>query len=126
MIRNSVGIITEIISMLDKNSLSGEQVEKNYEFLVEKWGEWIIVGDSNGLFSIRFVDIRKAFFSGLMATFLALGLSCLIIAIIVGKVVFPKLAVYFTDNNQDMVNIATLQTHAEVTKNNRKDKEGWF
>ena len=78
------------------------------------------------MFSIQFIDIRQAFFSGLMITFLTLGIVCLIVAVVAGKIVLPKLAQYYTDNNQSMVDIATLQTHAEVTKNNKKDKEGWF
>lgn len=111
--------------MLDKDKYTGEQLQQNYEYLVNKWGEWTIVGKNAGLFSIQFIDIRQAFFSGLMFTFLTLGIVCLLIAIIAGKILFPKLAQYYTENNQSMVDIATLQTHAEVTKKN-KDKEGWF
>ena len=126
MISNSVGNITEIISMLDKESLTGEQLQENYQYLVDKWGEWTIVGKNAGMFSIQFIDIRQAFFSGLMITFLTLGIICLIISVVAGKIVLPKLAQYYTDNNQSMVDIATLQTHAEVTKKNKKDKEDWF
>ena len=128
MIGNSVGNITDIISLLDKDKHTGEQLEDNYQYLVEKWGEWTIVGKNAGMFSIQFIDIRQAFFSGLMITFLTLGIVCLIISVVVGKIVLPKLAQYFTDNNQSMVDIATLQTHAEVTKNNKKKevKEDWF
>lgn len=125
MIQNSVGNITDIISMLDNDSLTGEQIQENYQYLIDKWGEWTIVGENGGVFSIKFVDIKNAFFSGLMSTFLTLGIVCFVISIICGKILFPKLADYYKDNNQSMVDIATLQTHAEVTKNN-KDKEGWF
>ena len=125
MIKNSVGNVTEIISKLDKNNLTGEQIQENYRYLVEKWGEWTIVGESGNLFSVQFVDLKSAFFSGLMATFMILGIVCLVIAIVVGKIVLPKLIQYYSDNNQNMVNIATLQTHAEVTKK-KKDKEDWF
>ena len=127
MVQNSVGNITEIISLLDKDSLTGDQIQQNYGYLVDKWGEWTIIGENGGLFSIQFVNIQNAFFSGLMATFLTLGIVCLSISIIGGKIVFPKLAQYYTDNNQSMVDIATLQTHAEVTKNKKKEsKEDWF
>ena len=128
MIKNSVGNITEIIRLLDKESLTGEQLQQNYQALVNKWGEWTIVGEFGGAFSIQFVDIRSAFFSGLMVTFLTLAIISFAIAIIVGKILFPKLAEYYTDNNQNMVNIATLQTHAEITKQSKKDKskEDWF
>ena len=127
MVQNSVGNITEIITLLDKDSLTGDQVQQNYQYLVDKWGEWTIVGEDGDMFSIQFVNIQNAFFSGLMATFLTLGIVCLVISIIGGKVIFPKLAQYYTDNNQSMVDIATLQTHAEVTKKNKKGrKEDWF
>ena len=127
MIQNSVGNITEIINMLDKDSLTGEQIQENYQYLVDKWGEWIVVGENGGVLSIQFVNLKNAFFSGLMITFLSLGIICLVISIIGGKVILPKLAQYFTENNQSMVDIATLQTHAEVTKNKKKEsKEDWF
>lgn len=125
MIKNSVGNVTEIISKLDKNNLTGEQIQENYKYLIEKWGEWNIVGESGNFFSVQFVDLRSAFFSGLMATFMILSIVCLVIAIVMGKIILPKLIQYYTDNNQNMVNIATLQTHAEVTKK-KKDKEDWF
>jgi len=125
MIRNSVGNITEIMSLLDDKKLTGEQIQQNYNILVERYGEWTIVGESGGIFSIHFVDIRQAFFSGLMITFLILSIICLAISIVLGKIVFPKLAQYFKDNNQDMVNIATLQTNAEINKKKNK-KEEWF
>ena len=120
MIQNSVGNITEIISMLDKDSLTGDQIQENYKYLTDKWGEWTIVGENGGVFSIQFVNLQNAFFSGLMATFLTLGIVCLVVSIVCGKILFPKLADYYKDNNQSMVDIATLQTHAEVTKNNKK------
>ena len=113
--------------MLDKDSLTGEQIQENYQILVDKWGEWTIVGEHGGVFSVQFVDIKNAFFSGLMVTFLTLGLVCLFISILCGKIIFPKLAQYYTDNNQSMVDIATLPTHAEVTKKQKKEsKEDWF
>ena len=125
MIKNSVGNITEIMNLLDKQNLTGEQIEQNYQHLVEKWGEWVIVGGPGGAFTIKFVDIRNAFFSGLMITFLILSIVSIVLSFILGKIIFPKLSQYYADNNQNMVNIATLQTHAEVTKN-KKNKEDWF
>ena len=126
MIKNSVGNITEIINLLDEDTLTGEQITQNYQYLIEKYGEWVIVGDAGGVFSIQFVNIGNAFFSGLATTFLTLGIICFAISIIVGKIVFPKLAQYYTYNNQNMVNVATLQTHAEITKNKKEKKEEWF
>ena len=51
-----------------------------------------------------------------MITYITLAIICLVIAIVLGKVVFPKLAQLYSDNNQDMVNMATLQTNAEIQK----------
>ena len=127
MIRNSVGNITEIIKLLDRKTLTGDQIQENYQYLIDKWGEWTIVGKSGGAFSIQFVNIQNAFFSGLMATFLTLGICCLVVSIIIGKIILLKLAQYYTDNNQSMVDIATLQTHEKITKTNKKEnKEDWF
>jgi len=86
MVQNSVGNITEIISMLDKDSLTGDQIQENYKYLTDKWGEWTIVGENGGVFSIQFVNLQNAFFSGLMATFLTLGIVCLVVSIVCGKI----------------------------------------
>lgn len=126
MVRNSVGNITEIINLLDKDVLTGEQVEQNYQMLVEKWGKWTIVGKENGIMNVEFIDIRKAFFSGLMITYLVLSIVFLALAIILGKVLFPKLAQYYSDNNQDMVNIATLQTNSEILNQKKEKNKQWF
>jgi len=125
MIKNSVGNITEIIDLLDKKKHSEEMLQKNYQYLVNKWGEWVILGDLNGSITIRFVDIRNALFSKLMVTNLILGIVCLSISLIIGKLLLSKLIKYYSENNQDIVNIATLQTHASIT-NKEKKKEDWF
>ena len=127
MIDNSVGNITEIISLLDGDVYNELELEQNYQMLVEKYGEWTIIGnEGSSIFTVRFIDIRQAFFSGLMMTFLVLSILCLAIAIIVGKIVFPKLAQLYTDNNQDMVNMATLETNAAVNKKKKSKEEEWF
>ena len=125
MLRNSFGNISEIISMLDKKTLTGEELQANYAYLVEKYGEWTIVGKNAGVFSIQFIDIRRAFFSGVMMIYLILSIVCLFLAVILGKILFPKLSAYYNNNNQDMVNIATLQTNAEIIKK-KKSQEEWF
>lgn len=125
MLRNSFGNISEIISMLDKKTLTGEELQANYSYLIEKYGEWTIVGKNAGVFSIQFIDIRKAFFSAVMITYLILSIVCLVLAVTLGKILFPKLSDYYSNNNQDMVNIATLQTNAEITKK-KKSQEEWF
>lgn len=127
MIDNSVGNITEIIGLLDGDIYNEVELEQNYQMLVEKYGEWTIIGNSgSSIFTVRFVDIKQAFFSGFMVTFLILSIFCLAIAIIIGKIVFPKLAQLYSDNNQDMVNIATLETNAAVNKKKKNKEEEWF
>ena len=125
-VKNSWGNITEIISLLDKKKFTGEQLSQNYQFLVEKWGEWVVIGGNGGFVNVRFIDIREAIFSGLMITFIILAVVCLILAIVLGKIIFPKLAQLYSNNNQDMVNIATLQTNAEIRKKNKEKEEEWF
>ena len=126
-ISNSWGNITEIIHLLDKDAFTGEEISQNYQYLIEKWGEWVIIGKNAGMFSVQFVDIRKAFFSGLMITYISLAIISICVAIIIGKILLPKLAQLYSDNNQNMVNMATLQTNSEIQKRNKKDKqEEWF
>lgn len=126
---NSWGNITEIINLLDKDVYTGEEISANYQYLINKYGEWVIIGKNAGNFSVQFVDIRAAFFSGLMITYIISSIVCFIIAIMAGKIILPKIAQFYCDNNQDMVNMATLQTNAEIQKqrNRKKDKEeDWF
>lgn len=127
-IRNSIGNVTEIIQLLDKDVYTRQEIAENYSILVEKWGEWSIIGTNGSLFEVKFIDISNALFSGLMKLYLTFTLISFGIAIIVGKVLFPKLSDYYKDYNQDMVNLATLETQAEVkrmAKKKEKDKE-WF
>ena len=89
-IKNSIGNITEILDLLDKDVYGNEQLALNYEYLVNKWGEWEIIGGGAGL-NIRYVNIGKALFSGLMMVFTSLTAASLCIAIVFGKLVFPLL-----------------------------------
>lgn len=93
--------------------------------LIEKYGEWNIIGVTGSTVTMQFVNIKNALFSGLMITFLSLSIVCFMVAIILGKIIFPKLSILYNENNQDMVNIATLRTNAEITKQKDK-KEEWF
>ena len=124
-IKNSVGNITEIIHLLDKDVYNREQITEHYQMLIEKYGEWNIIGVTGSAVTMQFVNIKNALFSGLMITFLTLSIVCFVVAIILGKIVFPKLSILYSENNQDMVNMATLRTNAEITKSKNK-KEEWF
>lgn len=124
MIQNSVGNITEILRLLDKDVYTGEEIAEHYGQLVEKWGEWEIVGaDSAGLV-IRYVDIRNALFSGLMITYAILTVAALILAVVLGKIVFPQLAKVYTNNNAEMVDVATLKSAQKIDEITAKKE--WF
>ena len=102
--------------MLDKDVYTRQEIAENYRYLVEKWGEWTVIGNDGSAFEVSFVNIGVALFSGLMKTYLILTIISFSTAIIVGKVLFPKLSTYYKDHNQDIVNLATLETQAELKK----------
>ena len=111
-IKNSFGNMAEILDLLDSKKYNGEQIEQNYLFLIDKYGEWVI-GGSNG-FTITFVNVGKALFSGLMITNLILCVLFLVSAYVLGKWALPKISEQILTDNQDMVNMTILK---------QKDKE---
>ena len=127
-IKNSIGNVTEIIQKLDKDTYTRQEISANYQELVEKWGEWTVVGYDGSAFEISFINISKALFSGLMKTYTTLTIVSFGLSIILGKIVFPKLGNYFRDSNQDMVNLATLDTQEIIKEKTKKKSEtgGWF
>lgn len=128
MIKNSIGNVTEILHLLDKDIYTGEQIEENYAYLVQKWGEWEIVGAGTSGLVIRYVDVRNALFSGLMITYTVLTIICIALSIVLGKVLFPQLSKLFSDNNSEMVGIATLKSAAKIDEmsNNKNSTKEWF
>lgn len=122
--------MTEILNLLDKETYNETELVDNYQYLVDKWGEWEIVGGTGGL-SIRYVDVGKALFSGLMITYSCFTVGALCIAIIFGKLVFPLLAKTYKNANEEMVDMATLTSASkieEMSKESKKSKKegGWF
>lgn len=111
-IKNSFGNVAEIIDMLDTKKYTGEELQANYQFLVEKYGEWLIGNGGSG-FQITFVNIGHALFSGLMITDCVLCVLFLISAYVIGKWLFPKLSAQILLENQDMVNLTILKDHEE-------------
>ena len=111
-IKNSFGNVAEIIDMLDTKKYTGEELQANYQFLVEKYGEWVI-GNGGAGFQITFVNIGHALFSGLMITDCVLCVLFLISAYVIGKWLFPKLSAQILLENQDMVNLTILKDHEE-------------
>ena len=123
MANNSIGNVTEILDMLNADKYSGEQIEENYKYLIDKWGEWEMIGaDSSGLV-IRYVNIGNALFSGLMMIHATFMFISFVLSIVLGKVIFPLLAKHFTNINEEMVDIATLQSASKIDKISRKE---WF
>lgn len=129
-IRYSVGNVVEINKLLSVDSEIERQ--SNYDVLVEKWGKWYIVGDGRGVMDISFINIPKALFSGLMITFTTLTLIFLLLAVIIGKIILPMMAKTYTESNNELVDIATLNTLEQVNEisgkkeKNKKPKKEWF
>lgn len=113
-VRNSFGNIAEICNLLDNSKWTGEQLEQNYSYLIGKYGEWVIGNGGSG-FTITFVNIGKALFSGLMITNCVLCVVFFVSAYVLGKWLLPKISAQILIDNQDMVNLTILQ--------NQKDKE---
>ena len=113
-IKNSFGNVAEIINMLDTKKYTGEELQANYQFLVERYGEWVI-GNGGAGFQITFVNIGHALFSGLMITNCILSVVFLVSAYVLGKWLLPKISAQILIDNQDMVNLVVLK--------NQKGKE---
>ena len=111
-IRNSFGNIAEICDLLDNSKWTGEQLQQNYEFLIEKYGEWVIGNGGNG-FTITFVNIGKALFSGLMITNFILSIVFFVSSFLLGKWILPKVSAQILIDNQDMVNLTVLRQNKE-------------
>ena len=111
-IKNSFGNVAEIINMLDTKKYTGEELQANYQFLVEKYGEWVI-GNGGAGFQITFVNIGHALFSGLMITNCIFFVVFLVSAYLLGKWLLPKLSAQILLDNQDMVNLTILKDHSK-------------
>ena len=107
-IRNSFGNIAEICDLLDNSKFTGDELQANYSYLIEKYGEWVIGNGGSG-FIITFVKIGKALFSGLMLTNCVLCVVFLVSAYVLGKWLLPKLSAQILIDNQDMVNMTILK-----------------
>ena len=55
-IRNSFGNIAEIMALLDSKKYTGVELQSNYSYLIDKYGEWVIGNGSTG-FTITFINI---------------------------------------------------------------------
>lgn len=109
-IKNSFGNVAEIINMLDTKKYTGEELQANYQFLVEKYGEWLI-GNGGAGFQITFINIGHALFSGLAITNCIFFVVFIVSAYLLGKWLLPKLSAQILLDNQDMVNLTILKDH---------------
>lgn len=107
-VQHSFGNIVEITNKLDDTNYTGVELEQNYKDLVDKYGEWL-VGTGSGGFELKFINIKKAVFSGLMVTNCVFAVLFLLCAFVCGKWLFPLLSKQITQNNQDMVNLEILK-----------------
>lgn len=123
MAKNSIGNILEILDLLNADKYSGEEIQQNYTYLIDKWGEWEIIGAGSAGLVVRYVDIGNALFSGLMILYMILAVIVIVLGILFGKLVFPLLAKYYEHSNEEMVDLATLQSASQIDKLSKKE---WF
>jgi hypothetical protein len=109
-LKNSFGNVAEICDQLDSQKWSGEQIATNYFALIEKYGEWVIGNGSSG-FTLTFVNIGNALFSGLMITNFTFAVLFLATAYLLGKWLLPKISAQILIDNQDMVNLVILKNN---------------
>ena len=115
---NAFGNIAEIVNKLDTKVYTGEQLKENYQYLVEKYGEWTI-GNGGAGFEITFVNIKNAVFSGVMILSLSLFVVFFVSAFVLGRWIIPKMAEQIKEDNQDAVNLEIL----EMAEKNNCQKE---
>lgn len=125
MIVNSVGNVTEVLNLLDKDAYTPEEIVANYQMLVDRWGEWTLTDIVLGGLSVRYIDIGAAMFSGAALLYAILSATFLLIYIVFGKITLPLLAKMYANNNVEMVDIATLKTASQIDQIHKSKKE-WF
>lgn len=119
-IKNSFGNIKEIIDKLDSKKYNGNELQENYNYLIDKYGEWVIGTGGSG-FMITFINIGHALFSGLMITDSVLCVVFFISSKVLGKWLLPKISAQLLIDNQDMVNLTILQDKDKEKKKEKKE-----
>lgn len=113
------------MDLLDKENYTATELRSNYQSLVEKWGEWELVGENTAGLAIRYVDIRSALFSGSMIIFVILSAVFFVCAIVFGKIMFPLLSKHYENTNAELVDMATLKSAEQINEMSKSRKE-WF
>ena len=96
------------MALLDSKKYTGVELQSNYSYLIDKYGEWVIGNGSTG-FTITFINIGRALFSGLMVTNGILSVVFVVSAFVLGKWLLPKISAQILLDNQDMVNLTVLR-----------------
>lgn len=107
-IKNSLGNLLEITNLLNSKNFTGTELKANYDMLIAKYGEWHI-GNGGAGFSVEFINIKNAVFSGIALTCFFSAIICLVASIVFGKYILPMIAKQINENNQDMVNMVILK-----------------
>lgn len=107
-IKNSIGNVLEIKNLLNSKTLTGEELKANYDMLIEKYGEWHI-GNGGAGFSIEFIDITNAIFSGVAITCFSLSIICFASSYVFGRWLLPILSKQIEENNQNAVNLTVIK-----------------
>lgn len=123
-LKNSLGNLTEIVELLDKDKYSRDEIRKNYSYLVEKWGEMELMDAGMGGIAIKYVNIKNAVFSGMAITYGILAAVFLVLSVVVGRVLLPFLSKMYDRQNKELVDLTSLQSAAKIDKIS-KNKE-WF
>lgn len=101
-----------------------EQANKNYVYLEKKYGEWEIYGQESSIIKVDIIDYRNALFGGITQAYLILTIVFFTSAIVFGKLVFPLLTKTYRAANEQMADLAAIQT-SEIVKE-KKNKGEWF
>lgn len=109
-IKYSLGNMTEMLALLNDKVYTGEELQANYDYLVNKYGSWRF-GNGGAGFTMDFINVGNVVFSHAFIFFITMCFFFVVSAFILGKWVFPKLAKQIEANNQDMVNMTILKNN---------------
>lgn len=120
-IKHSFGNFSEMVDMLDKKAHTGEELQENYAYLIEKYGEWVIGNGSNG-FQISFINIKNVLFGKFAIVSFISAIFFFGFAFIL-KWLLPMIAQDIEDENQDMVNLSNLEANQKINELYEKNKK---
>jgi len=111
-IGNSMDNVNEIYNLLDSKVYNDTQLADNYQYLINKYGKWVIGQGTSG-FTMVFVNFKGAIFSGFVVLNAIFSAIFLVSAFLLGKWLLPSLKKKFEIDNQDMVNLTILKNDKE-------------